>query len=215
MRVDAFGEHDQRCPLTFTLGRHDEVQEGALRRMLKANGIHVSNSKTSELRDPTDFNDKSRRKGDLTVTGLFDEGKTILDIGITHPTIDSSINTLSSEVRAAGANRYANNKDRRAKKIINDKKLDIDFKAITFGTYGAFGKSTHSLIKKATADAQESVFCPWVAPGPRQHAYLLFGFSLARANARMLINADSKRRSARNSVRTSRPQSASAATVHG
>ena len=111
--------------------------------------------------------------------------------------------------------RYANNKDRRAKKIINDKKLDIDFKAITFGTYGAFGKSTHSLIKKATADAQESVFCPWVAPGPRQHAYLLFGFSLARANARMLINADSKRRSARNSVRTSRPQPASAATVHG
>ena len=64
---------------------------------------------------------------------MFDEGKTILDIGITHPTIDSSINTLSSEVRAAGANRYANNKDRRAKKIINDKKLDIDFKAITFG----------------------------------------------------------------------------------
>ena len=106
-------------------------------------------------------------------------------------------------------------KDRRAKKIINDKKLDIDFKAITFGTYGAFGSSTHTLIKKATADAQESVFCPWVAPGPRQHAYLLFGFSLARANARMLINADSKRRSARNSVRTSRPQSASAATVHG
>ena len=122
---------------------------------------------------------------------------------------------MSSEVRAAGANRYANNKDRRAKKIINDKKLDIDFKAITFGTYGAFGSSTHTLIKKATADAQESVFCPWVAPGPRQHAYLLFGFSLARANARMLINADSKRRSARNSVRTSRPQSASAATVHG
>ena len=59
-----------------------------------------------------------------------------------------------------------------------DKKLDIDFKAITFSTYGAFGKSTHSLIKKATADAQESVFCPWVAPGPRQHAYLLFGLSL-------------------------------------
>ena len=66
---------------------------------------------------------------------------------------DLSSAFLSSEVRAAGANRYANNKDRRAKKIINDKKLDIDFKAITFGTYGAFGKSTHSLIKKATADA--------------------------------------------------------------
>eukprot|EP01044_Picomonas_judraskeda_P004828 COSAG03_NODE_434_length_7933_cov_12.379755_4_plen_201_part_00 len=34
---------------------------------------------------------------------------------------------------------------------------------------------------------------------------LLFGFSLARANARMLINADSKRRSARNSVRACGP----------
>ena len=99
--------------------------------------------------------------------------------------------------------------------IINDKELDIGFKAITFGTYGAFGKSTHLVINKATADAQQIVFSPWVAPGPKQHAYLLFGFSLARANARMLINADSKRRSARNSVRTSRPQSASATTVLG
>jgi hypothetical protein len=35
------------------------------------------------------------------------------------------------------------------------------------------------------------------------------------ANARMLLNADSKRRSARNSVRASRPQSTSAVAVHG
>ena len=75
---------------------------------------YTANESRAFVRDPTDFNDKSRRKGDLTVTGLFDEGKTILDIGITHPTIDSSINTLSSEERAAGANRYANNKGRRA-----------------------------------------------------------------------------------------------------
>ena len=55
----------------------------------------------------------------------------------------------AGSLRAAGANRYANNKDRRAKKIINDKKLDIDFKAITFGTYGAFGSSTqYSLSNK-------------------------------------------------------------------
>ena len=66
-----------------------------------------------------------------------------------------------------------------------------------------------------TADAPVSVFNPWVKPGPKAHAYLLFGFSLARANARMLINADSKRRSARNSVRASRPQSTSAVAVHG
>ena len=41
----------------------------------------------------------------------------------------------------------------------------------------------------------------------KQHAYLLFGFTLARANARMLINAASKRSSAKNAVRTSRSRS--------
>ena len=49
--------------------------------------------------------------------------------------------------------------------------------------------------------------CPhvwWERPSPKQHAYLLFGFTLARANARMLINAASKRSSAKNAVRTSR-----------
>ena len=51
--------------------------------------------------------------------------------------------------------------------------------------------------------------------GPKAHAYLLFGFTLARANARMLINAEAKRSSARNSVRTSRPQCTSAVAVHG
>ena len=41
-----------------------------------------------------------------------------------------------------------------------------------------------------------------------EHAYLfLFGFTLARANARMLINAASKRSSAKNAVRTSRSRS--------
>ena len=169
----------------------------------------------SELRKPGDFNDKCRRKGDLTATGLFHPGKDILDVGITHPTIDSSINHLSSEVRGAAANRYAATKDRRANATIKAKGLDVSFLAITFGSYGAFGKSAHRLIAKATADAPVSVFNPWVKPGPKAHAYLLFGFSLARANARMLINADSKRRSARNSVRASRPQSTSSVAVHG
>ena len=107
--------------------------------------------------------------------------KSVADLAMAHAAPQKCLNThtLSSEVRAAGANRYANNKDRRAKKIINDKKLDIDFKAITFGTYGAFGSSTHSLIKKATADAQESVFCPWVlglhlGPGSMPTCCLVF-----------------------------------------
>ena len=54
-----------------------------------------------------------------------------------------------------------------------------------------------------------------LTPEPKAHAYLLFGFTLARANARMLINAEAKRRSARNSVRASRPQSTSAVAVLG
>jgi hypothetical protein len=114
---------------------------------------------------------------------------------------------LSSKVRAAGANAYATTKDRRAHAIIERKQLDIGFKAVTFGTYGAFGKATHGLIKAATANTPRPVFSPWVRPSPKQHAYLLFGFTLARANARMLINAASKRSSAKNAVRTSRSRS--------
>ena len=55
-------------------------------------------------------------------------GKDILDVGITHPTIDSSINHLPSEVR------YAATKDRRANATIKAKGLDISFLAITFGS---------------------------------------------------------------------------------
>ena len=147
--------------------------------------------------------------------GLFEDGATILDVGITHPTIDSSISSLSSKVRAAGANAYAAAKDRRANKIIEEKGLSIGFKAITFGTYGAFGKATHKLIASATANTPRPVFSPWVRPSPKQHAYLLFGFCLARANARMLINAASKRSSAKNAVRASRPRSTSPVAVNG
>ena len=118
-------------------------------------------------------------------------------------------------MRDAGANAYAAAKDRRANKIIEEKGLSIGFKAITFGTYGAFGKATHKLIASATANTPRPVFWPWVRPSPKQHAYLLFGFCLARANARMLINAASKRSSAKNAVRASRPRSASPVAVNG
>ena len=115
--------------------------------------------------------------------------------------------SLSSKVRAAGVNAYATTKDRHANKIIKEKGLNIGFKAITFGTYGAFGTATHKLIATATANSPCPVYSPWVRPSPKQHAYLLFGFTLARANARMLINAASKRSSAKNAVRTSRSRS--------
>jgi len=160
-----------------------------------------------ELRRPNDINDKSQRKGDLTIEG--NEGKTVLDVGITHPTIDTYINTQSSEApRGSAANKMAANKNRSANKIIEEKNLDIDFKAITFTTYGSFGKGTHELIKEVTNDTDWNCNDPWVKPSPKSHAYLTFGFALARANARMLLHADSRRRSARNRVRTTRPRSA-------
>ena len=131
-----------------------------------------------------------------------------MDIGITHPTIDTYINNSSSEAtRGTAANIYANTKNKSANKIIHDKNLDIEFQAVTFSTYGGFGSSAHTLIKKMTAEACPYDFDPWARPGPKSHAYLQLGFALARANARMLINADASRRSAHNRVRTSRLRS--------
>ena len=76
-----------------------------------------------------------------------------MDVGITHPTIDTYINNQSSESpRGSAANKMATNKNRRANKIIEEKGLDIDFKAITFTTFGGFGEGTHELIKKITND---------------------------------------------------------------
>ena len=191
--------------MTRTLYRHDEVQELGLRRLLLANGFGVSTSKTSELRRPGEW---SKRKGDLSTIGLFHEGKTILDIGITHPTIDTYINQSSSEAaRGSAANIYAASKDKSANKVINDKNLDVEFRAITFTSYGGFGTSAHDLIKKMTVEAFPCDFDPWARPGPRLRAYLQLGFALARANARMLVNADASRRSTHNRVRTSRLRS--------
>ncbi len=47
--------------------------------------------------------------------------------------------------------------------------------------------------------------------GVKAHAYLVFCFALARANARMLLNADAKRRSSKIAVRTSRQRSVATA----
>lgn len=77
----------------------------------------------------------------------------------------------------------------------------------TILSYKVIGTATHKLIAAATANSPCPVYSPWVRPSPKQHAYLLFGFTLARANARVLINAASKRSSAKNAVRTSRSRS--------
>ena len=102
------------------------------------------------------------------MNAIRNEAKDILDIGITHPTIDSSLNTLSSVVRGTAANKMAKAKDDRANAIIADKELDVGFKAITFGSYGGFGRGSHQLISKVTANASSSVYDPWVKPGPNR-----------------------------------------------
>ena len=68
-------------------------------------------------------------------------------------------------------------------------------------------RKAHALIKKMTAEAYPYDFDPWMRPGPTTRAYLQLGFALARANARMLLHADSSRRSSQNRVRTSRLRS--------
>ena len=72
--------------------------------------------------------------------------------------------------------------------------------SIQYPIIGGFGEGTHELIKEATNDTEWSPNDPWVKPSPKSHAYLTFGFALARANARMLLHADSRRRSAKNRV---------------
>ena len=79
--------------------------------MPKLTILQGSGGKTPDLgyRRIDDNDDKSMRKGDLTATGLYHDGKTILDVGITHPTIDTYINNSSSEApRGYAANIYAN-----------------------------------------------------------------------------------------------------------
>ena len=49
LHVEVMSEHDQRCSLTFTLGRHNEVHERALRPLIKAAGFFVATSKVSKL----------------------------------------------------------------------------------------------------------------------------------------------------------------------
>ena len=65
----------------------------------------------------------------------------------------------------------AANKNRSANKIIEEKNLDIDFKAITFTTFGGFGEGTRELIKEVTKDTDWSLNDPWVKPSPKSHAY--------------------------------------------
>eukprot|EP01051_Picozoa_sp_SAG22_P027947 SAG22_NODE_9615_length_579_cov_0.933333_1_plen_72_part_10 len=70
--------------------------------------------------------------------------------------------------------------------------------SLTFGTFGSFGTGTWALINKAcdpNTHPKAVPDCdPWRLPGPMRDFILTLGFSLQRANSRMIRNADQRRR---------------------
>ena len=59
-RVDPLGSHDQRCPHSFSLGRHDDVQAVGLKKLRQA-GKAAKEATVYELRE--DSTDRSPRCG--------------------------------------------------------------------------------------------------------------------------------------------------------
>ena len=91
-------------------------------------------------------------------------------------------------------------------KLLTRREINYRTLTICVPIYGRDGmKNTLDILHGMKSTLAEKHTC--IAWSPKQHAYLLFGFTLARANARMLINAASKRSSAKNAVRTSRSRS--------
>ena len=93
-------------------------------------------------------------------------------------------------------------KDKGYNGTIKAKDLPYGYMSLTFGTFGSFGEGTWRLITKAcdpTTHPKAVSDCdPWQLPGPKRDFILTLGFSLQRANSRMIRNADSRRRNARN-----------------
>ena len=67
------------------------------------------------------------KQADLLTSGLSANGNdTPLDIGRTHPLIDTNLNDQSLGNRAYAADKYATSKDRRYRHIINDNNLPAE-----------------------------------------------------------------------------------------
>ena len=96
-QVDALGEHDQRCPRSFTLVRHDHVQD-TVRGELRYGGKNAKPATVHELRS-RDMRDTSMTKGDLRATNMSTDGlPTVIDFGITHSLLDTYIRAIKSKV---------------------------------------------------------------------------------------------------------------------
>ena len=176
------------------------MQNSAIKRKLNEAGKHAKLSTVRELR--ADSTDRSQRKGDLTVSELSADGvPTIADVGITYPLIDTYLTHKSTEERGFAANKYGAKKNKDYRAIIKAKNLDYHYMSLTFGTFGSFGTGTWALITKAcdpNTHPKAVPDCdPWRLPGPKRDFILTLGFSLQRANSRMIRNADQRRRSAR------------------
>ena len=75
-----------------------------------------------ELRSANDPH--SLKQADLITSGLSANGNdTLLDIGRTHPLIDTNLSDQSLGNRAYAADKYAASKDRRYRRIINANNL--------------------------------------------------------------------------------------------
>ena len=197
-QVDALGEHDQRCPRSFTLVRHDHVQD-TVRGELRYGGKNAKPATVHELRS-RDMRDTSMTKGDLRATNMSTDGlPTVIDFGITHSLLDTYIRAIKSKVeRGYGADRYDQKKVRHYHKIMDEKDLHghLHYRSFTLGTFGSFGKSAWKIIDEVCdSDHPHALddFNSWRDPDPRRRFILSVGFALQRGNSRMLRQADRRR----------------------
>ena len=107
----------------------------------------------------------------------------------------------SIKERGYAANCYRKVKDSKYSKIIAAKALDLDYIALTAGTFGAFGNGTWEIIDRVCDPRSHPLAIgdhdPWRARGPRRDFILTIGFALQRGNTRMIRECDRRRRSNR------------------
>ena len=126
----------------------------------------------------------------------------VVDVGITFPLIGTYMKSNKSiKERGYATNCYRKVKDSKYSKIIAAKALDLDYIALTAGTFGAFGNGTWEIIDRVCDPRSHPLAIgdhdPWRAPGPRRDFILTIGFALQRGNTRMIRECDRRRRSNR------------------
>ena len=207
--VDPFGEHDQRCPAAFPLGRHNRIQVRTAGELKKA-GKFVRKASVRDLR--RDRYDRSQSQADIVVENMTPDGVPVLiDFGVTHSLLLSYVRAAAqrgeldaegASTRAFGANIYAKKKDKRYTKTITEKELDFKYQSFIVETFGAFASDTWKFINTVCdpnthPNANDDEYNPWNNPSPLRAFTLAAGFANQRGNAVMLIQANNRRRAMR------------------